>query len=243
MRRAVTESASILGVVIIGLLIPAWATVYKEEVPLKDIVVSLFTVSGALVALILPAAGIVGPFLTQQLDLSIDRVLEAADDQGGKLAKAHLAILDRYRAVGWAAWRASVYSMVALVLSAGAFFVGKITMGAHTLYLEHLLAGFSLGCILVGALWFCIPAYRLYRFKVGKETKVLLDHARRRSAAKSNAPPNAPASTQAPPAPASETAPGTRLDRCPKGPATPLLHPLPGLQPAGRQAGNSTLDG
>jgi hypothetical protein len=207
MRRAATECACIIGVVTIGVIIAVWATVHKEEVPVGDIVVALFTVSGALVALVLPAAGIVGPFLGQKLDYSIDRVLNAPEDQEGERAKAHLAIIDRYRTAGRAAWLASVYSMAALLCSSIAFFVGKIKMGGRTLYLEHLLVGIGLGCVLVAASWFCIPAYRLYHFDVSRATTLLLDMARKRSAERSDFPARQAAGAQASPAAAEETAP------------------------------------
>jgi hypothetical protein len=148
----------------------------KLEVKLGELVIALFTVSGTLVALTLPAAGLVGQFITQQVDFSVDRVFDAPKNERPNLAETHSKLLEQASATGRAAWRASIYSLASFIFSSSAFFTSCVQFGAYTIFLGHLLVGAALGCILAGAIWFCIPAYWLYEFKVLRATEGMFDY-------------------------------------------------------------------
>src|ERR1700726_3201814 len=172
-----TECLSALGIVIIGNLAAVGASAGESStVPLKDVIVALFTVSGGLVALILPAASLVGESLGRQINYSLERLETEDPDERRERAAANLKVLSQSQVMGRHAWNASLYSIAGFVFASVAFFVGQVRIGGYTVFVHHLLVGITTGLVIVGAIRFCVPAYWLYEFRALQAGRIILKY-------------------------------------------------------------------
>src|ERR1700674_1302738 len=165
-KRYIEELLGIAGIVAVAaVFIMVISGLYPplSRSTLENVVLSLFAVSGTMTALVLPAAGIIGPLIARRIDFSSDRVGDGNVTDKGKIA-ADLAILRRAKRRAEAAWRGSVYVFIALALSSSLFFLRDLDICSFTLHLDQLVMGLAFGFLLSGSFWFFLPSYWAYEF-------------------------------------------------------------------------------
>jgi hypothetical protein len=135
---------------------------------LLDTALAAFAISGTMVALILPAAGLVGQLVTRQGEYWLHRIygddsVQAEEKQ--KVAKAGVEILKEARARSREAQRGSAYVACAFAFSCGAIILPRLKMCCYVIFADCFSLGLALGFLLVGAYWFLPPSLWIYESK------------------------------------------------------------------------------
>jgi len=153
---------SVLLAVLIGLGFAALTATLESRSDLVLVSAAVFTVAGAIVALVVPAADLMGQANRSQADYWLKRVLEKQGPDRRKEAKNGAQSLQEIVEVSTPALRGSCYVFLSLVLSLFALCVpNAIILGIFLL--DRVLLGLSIGLLLIGALWFFPAAARAYR--------------------------------------------------------------------------------
>ena len=180
MKRSSIELLSGLGTAFLALLLTP-LTLNLSAVPERFEELSLYTfaVAGAIAALILPAAGLIGQLVTKLIDFSAHRVFgEGVDDSIAKTrARTYMRILRAAQRHGWAAWRGSVYILASVLVVLISLFIPVASESAPLQSCAAVFLALALALLAAGLISLLLPTYWLYEFETLKVQLQLLEAA------------------------------------------------------------------
>lgn len=128
----------------------------------------VFTVAGAIVALILPAAELGGQYVTSRLEEYTDRITHSKkEDHRDELNEAVQFINEALRKAK-PAWKGSMYAFLSMVLAMASIVVPHVGRAAS---LSKVFLSFAVGFLLVGSSLFLPFAYLIYTFRTATDLR------------------------------------------------------------------------
>ena len=164
---------SLLAVLMIASLLGLLGPFLSTPTGIGDIAMSVFQVSGTMVALVLPASELANNFITKFSDdllLKITSQTQVSDETKSDLITK---LSEELRANLTPAWRASIYALSSFLLSCVAMFVTawNVTFRSVSFSWGYFLLGLSLGFLMVGAFWFFPTARYIFRLQLLNDLK------------------------------------------------------------------------
>lgn len=151
-----------VGVIAVGFI--ALALVLEPKPNILNIAPWVFAISGTMVALVIPAAGLAGGLITRIVEYWLKRVADTEEKNRPQKARLGLEFIKEAKKNAIPALRGSIYVLCAFFLSSIAIFAPRITLCSCTILVDFGLLGIALGFLLVGAFLFypfALWAYRL----------------------------------------------------------------------------------
>lgn len=139
----------------------------NDDSKIVEIGMSIFQVSGTMVALVLPASELANAFITKFSDKLVVLIVgEGVPDEKAIIVIHRLT--KQLRDNLQPAWRASVYALSSFLLSGVVMFVERINVTVRGVSFSWglFLLGLSLGFVMVGAFWFFPTARYIFRLKL-----------------------------------------------------------------------------
>jgi hypothetical protein len=167
-RKTFIHFGSLFVVLTIATILGLFGLWLNAQTNVSEIAMSIFQVSGTMVALALPASELANNFITKFSDELLVKILrETAPDKDK--ADLILGLSEELRNNLAPAWRASVYALSSFFLSCVVMFVPTLGTPTRSLsFLGHFLLGLSLGFVMVGAFWFFPTVRYIFRLELLK---------------------------------------------------------------------------
>ena len=139
----------------------------NDNSKIVEIGMSIFQVSGTMVALVLPASELANAFITKFSDKLLVLIVDEGEPDEKDINDIH-TLTNRLRENLKPAWRASVYALSSFLLSGVVMFVDSInvTVRAVPFSWGFFLLGLSLGFVMVGAFWFFPTAQYIFSLRL-----------------------------------------------------------------------------
>ncbi len=182
----VNHAPSLLSIIVVALALGIHSPLGFITFNVQEAASSIFQVSGTMVALALPAAQLASYFVTQMeevirtivRDLRQDRSVEELTSIRQQLEDT----IDEHKKVLYTALRATVYVLIAFIISGIAIILPPlhISIGeSYAVLMHYFLIGAAMTSLLVGSLWFypsVIFAFRLRAVNtIHYATRTLID--------------------------------------------------------------------
>jgi hypothetical protein len=171
-RKTFFHFWSLIVVMIIAAALGFAGPFENADAKIGEIAMSVFQVSGTMVALVLPASELANNFITKFSDELLVLILaETVSDE--KKYDAVNRLSDKLRDNLAPAWRASIYALSSFLLSCVVMFVRNMSVTVRSVSFSwgYFLLGLSLGFVMVGAFWFFPTARYIFSLQLLEDTK------------------------------------------------------------------------
>ena len=144
----------------------------SDDNRLVEVAMSIFQVSGTMVALVLPASELANTFITKFSDELLVKIY-AEDVPDEKKLDTINNLSDQLRDNLVPAWRASVYALSSFLVSCVVMFMSRmdLTVRGVSFSRGYFLLGLSLGFVAVGAFWFFPTARYIFKLELLNDVK------------------------------------------------------------------------
>ncbi len=170
-KTVLREAGFLLSLALVTGLFGRLAVWRKEEIGPKTLELAsfIFTVSGAIVALVLPGAELAGHLINKHIGYWNGELAGSANP--AKTAIEANTFLNTVKSKAQLVKRGSVYVFIAFVASAGVLFApATATFRSEPIYVGGWALGLSLSFLLVGSFLFFPFAFHVYNLKLLKGT-------------------------------------------------------------------------
>lgn len=165
---------SLMAVVLVAAVLTA-LTVDRDDLEHKmtEIASYVFTVSGTIVALVLPAAELAGHFIARRLEFWTEKVSHAESEAKLDNLKEAVRFFHDAKARAVPAWRGSLYVFCSFVLATVVLFIPptfSLTIYLYKFQVGYAILGGAIAFLLVGSASFLPFAFFIYRLDLLRKT-------------------------------------------------------------------------
>jgi len=160
-RETVIVSIGVSLVSSLGYLLLTLAGPFRTTIPEVT-----FAVAGTMVALALPAAGLVAAPMTRLIEYWAGRLVDPSVENRQVVVAAGKNLLSEARSSARYAWLGSLNVVVALSLSSVAMLVPDVAVCGFTVPLSQSLSSLALGFLVMGSILFMVTARWIYGFNL-----------------------------------------------------------------------------
>jgi len=141
---------------------------------ISDINISVFAVSGTIVALILPAAELASHSLRRVTEYWLNRIVKVEVNQRGETAGLGSELIDEAEKKALCTWHGSICMVISLILSSIGLFTPRMMYRGYIIHIDYLLLSGALGFLFIGIFSY-LPFVRwIYCFEEVRDAEVVL---------------------------------------------------------------------